>query len=475
MREVLLLGLRRAGKTSISRVVFGNMDPSQTQYLHATYAVTPTQVSVDALAKFTILDFPGQEDMVAKDIIGMQSQMRDCGALVFVLDCTDYSPSTGGGKRADYEEAIDRLVLVVQQMHIVAKPDEARIVDVFLHKADKLTSELQRGVQEEVRQQLQFRLKGRIPVEFETRRVIVQYHLTSIFDHSVFYAFSLVARRVIPNILHIQSLLQVCCNNSHVLSYFLFGISRRMFIASANVSDDRLASEREALEYECCSDIVDMFQSMHTFIEDGKRKLAYLNSAAINSSENTNSNNNNTGTAGEGTTTNNNILVNGKDNNNAVTSSSVANNNNINGNQQDSKEQSSSSSKKKADAPSTNALTNEKNKDDNANTNSTIDNIVSKTSKQVIVASAATPDDMSGELADATESAVFNFPSARPQDCIKPIYLVRKVGPLLTLVVGIKNENVDSMRSAIEYNIDLLEKALMQILSLNEEILRNSQ
>ena len=79
-----------------------------------------------------------------------------------------------------------------------------------------------------------------------------------------------------------------------------------------------------------------------------------------------------------------------------------------------------------------------------------------------------------GDLVDTTQSALFTFPAARPQDSIKHVYLVRQVGPLLTLVVGLKNENVDAMKPAIEYNIDNLERALMKILKINEEVLQRT-
>ena len=288
-----------------------------------------------------------------------------------------------------------------------------------------------------------------------------------------------------------------------------------MFIASANVSDDRRASEREVLEYECCSDIVDMFQSMHSFVEDSKRKLDVMNAAAAesmavmnnagNSNNNcaeSNNNNNNQNVASSSTTGG--AVAGGapstttttKDPNglsptsspstattfphvsNAVINNNTANSNenNINNIKKDENNNTNSTSA----ITSSNSINNNntatgENVENNTNNNVGENIVLDAVSKLAHVGGNNQEVPPIGELVDTTQSAVFNFPSARPQDCIKPIYLVRKVGPLLTLVVGVKNENVDSMRSATEYNIDLLEKALMQILKLNEEILRNSQ
>ena len=76
-------------------------------------------------------------------------------------------------------------------------------------------------------------------------------------------------------------------------------------------------------------------------------------------------------------------------------------------------------------------------------------------------------------MVDTTPSAIFRFPATRTTDIIKPVYLVRQVGPLLTLVVGLRPQHVDAVRPAIEFNICVLERALMQILKINEEMLVN--
>lgn len=232
-----------------------------------------------------------------------------------------------------------------------------------------------------------------------------------------------------------------------------------MFIASANVNDDRRAQDREVLEYECCSDIVDYFQSMHSFVARNKPQTNTNNTSPavagiVTSSATTNTNNNNNAnydatvspvTSPQAYSTFPGDQQPHNNNNNNVNATGENNNNNN----------------------TANATTTSSGDADNL-VNDAISKMQQNNNNSIMVMNNA------GESVDTTQSAVFKFPAAGPFDSIKPVYLVRQVGPLLTLVVGMKNENVDSMRSSTEYNINLLETALMKILALNEEILRNS-
>lgn len=247
-----------------------------------------------------------------------------------------------------------------------------------------------------------------------------------------------------------------------------------MFIASANVNDDQRASEREVFEYECCSDLVDLFQSMHSFVGMNEDLAKYRHSLSEQQKQlaledyNDGSNNNNKGdinSAGSSpSTTNttfplvNNAIMSGKEGENNNNGDHQRNNNAHGNNNNDNSNNNASSNNNNHKDGNVVARADQVAKNNNDN-NYQID-----TQQQLQV----------GDLVDTTQSAVFTFPAARPHDSIKPVYLVRQVGSLLTLVVGLKNENVDAMKSAIEYNIDNLERALQKILNINEEVLKRS-
>src|SRR4051812_14184018 len=58
--RILLTGLRRSGKTSIQRVIFTKMQPSQTQFLESTPQLTIKQFSCCSIIKFQVQELPGQ-------------------------------------------------------------------------------------------------------------------------------------------------------------------------------------------------------------------------------------------------------------------------------------------------------------------------------------------------------------------------------------------------------------------------------
>eukprot|EP00985_Skeletonema_marinoi_P019415 scaffold11122_cov128-Skeletonema_marinoi.AAC.6 len=69
--RILLMGPRRAGKTSIQRVVFHKMSPHETLFrLEATQMLERAVVDHTPLCRFTIWDFPGDQYEYGYDVDG---------------------------------------------------------------------------------------------------------------------------------------------------------------------------------------------------------------------------------------------------------------------------------------------------------------------------------------------------------------------------------------------------------------------
>ena len=62
--KILLMGLRRSGKSSIQKVVFHKMSPNETLFLEATNKIQKDDVSNSSFVQFSIWDFPGQVDFL---------------------------------------------------------------------------------------------------------------------------------------------------------------------------------------------------------------------------------------------------------------------------------------------------------------------------------------------------------------------------------------------------------------------------
>lgn len=83
--RILLMGLRRSGKSSIQKVVFHKMSPSETLFLESTNKICREDVSSSSFVSFQIWDFPGQIDFF-DPTFDYEMIFRGTGALIFVID-----------------------------------------------------------------------------------------------------------------------------------------------------------------------------------------------------------------------------------------------------------------------------------------------------------------------------------------------------------------------------------------------------
>lgn len=83
--RILLMGLRRSGKSSIQKVVFHKMSPNETLFLESTNKIVKDDINNSSFVQFQIWDFPGQIDFF-DPTFDSDTIFGGCGALVFVID-----------------------------------------------------------------------------------------------------------------------------------------------------------------------------------------------------------------------------------------------------------------------------------------------------------------------------------------------------------------------------------------------------
>lgn len=119
--RILLMGLRRSGKSSILKVVFQKVSPNETLFLESTNKIEKTDIDNNVFVQFQCWDFPGQIDFFDPtfdaDII-----FSHCDALIFVIDAHD-----------DYSEALSKLnQTILKALHV----NRSIKFEVFIHKVD---------------------------------------------------------------------------------------------------------------------------------------------------------------------------------------------------------------------------------------------------------------------------------------------------------------------------------------------------
>lgn len=228
--RILLMGLRKSGKSSIQKVVFHKMSPNETLFLESTSKLIKNDISNSSFVQFQVWDFPGQIDFF-DSTFDSEAIFGGTGALVFVIDAQD-----------DYEDALARLHRTTLQA-IKINPNIS--LEVFIHKCDGLSHENRIDVQREIQTQVAEDL------EAEGLDVNLSYHTTSIYDHSIYEAFSKVIQKLIPQLPTLENLLDSLVATCRIDKAFLVDVVSKIYIATDSAPVDMPT-------YELCSDMIDV-------------------------------------------------------------------------------------------------------------------------------------------------------------------------------------------------------------------------
>ncbi|TLS27576.1 hypothetical protein PpBr36_05185 [Pyricularia pennisetigena] len=242
--RLLLMGQRRSGKSSISSVVFHKLPPNETLFLESTARIQKDSMAYDTLfmtchhaarqsfMDFQVWDFPGQIDYFDSPNFDMDAIFGEIGALIWVIDAQD-----------DYMEAVSRLnqTIINLQRHY---PNIN--IEVFIHKVDGLSDDYRLDIERDITIRIQDELSDQ---GFENAPV--RFHLTSIYNHSIFEAFSKVIQKLVPRLGQLEAMLTSLCRTCRFEKAYLFDILSKIYIATDNAPAD-MAS------YEICSDYIDV-------------------------------------------------------------------------------------------------------------------------------------------------------------------------------------------------------------------------
>ncbi|KJF61440.1 GTP-binding protein GTR2 [Coccidioides immitis RS] len=227
--RLLLMGLRRSGKSSISSVVFHKMPPNETLFLESTTRIQKD--SIHSFMDFQIWDFPGQLEYLEPSF-DLEELFSTLGALVWVIDAQD-----------DYTDAVARLnrtILMIQQYYPHIN------IEVFIHKVDGLSEEFRSDIFQDIVQHITDELS-----DAGYENAPVHFYLTSIYDYSVFEAFSKVIQKLIPYLSTLENLINILANNCGMEKAYLFDVLSKIYIASDSRPVDMAC-------YEMCSDYIDV-------------------------------------------------------------------------------------------------------------------------------------------------------------------------------------------------------------------------
>jgi len=159
-------------------------------------------------------------------------------ALIFVLDAQDEPYDI---VLQSFTETVTRAIRVNPHINI----------EVFINKVDGelfLSDEAKYDCRRDVMQQVSDELTdaGILPDS-----IMISYHLTSIYDHSVFEAFSKVVQKLIPQLPTLETLLNVFVSTCSMEKAYLFDVASKLYICTDS-------SPVDMQSVELCSDMIDV-------------------------------------------------------------------------------------------------------------------------------------------------------------------------------------------------------------------------
>lgn len=175
----------RSGKTSIERVIFRKLSPHETLFLDSTHGVEIRLVDNNDFLRFQTWDFGGELNFsqgveYSGHTLSIDTVLKGCSTMVYVIDAQEN----------DFEDCLPKLAETIIAAY---KINPAIHFEVFLHKVDGDV------MPEESKAERQHTIQNFISSELSELHgeILVNYHLTSVFDHSALEAFSKVVQKLV--------------------------------------------------------------------------------------------------------------------------------------------------------------------------------------------------------------------------------------------------------------------------------------
>ena len=184
IKKIILMGLSNAGKTCIYERVFEGKKPWELMKSTATKGIDYKNYEVGSVSKPTIWDLGGQQQYLDEYHGPLKKSIfQKASVLLYVLDASDVER---------YENARVELEWSVNE---ILKFNQSPIIYVFLHKIDLINDK--KAVIAYLRKLITQNISYNI-----------QFHATSVFDESLFTAWSGIIRDISPKSTYIQSILK---------------------------------------------------------------------------------------------------------------------------------------------------------------------------------------------------------------------------------------------------------------------------
>ncbi len=248
--EIILMGLSKCGKSSIKKVVFEKMSAHESVFLETTSNIESYKVESLGYSSLIVRDFPSNynfDKAPASEIRYFQS----CSVLIYIIDSQETNEDT-------YEFFKEMIMNVLNKNNKIS-------IEIFNHKADGAYF-LKANDMNKHRAEVQTKIKD-IFNEL-TFDINVGFYSTSIYDHSLYEAFSKIFQKSLPQNGLLSSLLDNLSTSCRFEKAYLFDVHNKIYLAIDS-------SPIEEQFYEICSDMIDVVLDMSGIYGDGNNDVSF--------------------------------------------------------------------------------------------------------------------------------------------------------------------------------------------------------
>ncbi|KAJ1654304.1 GTP-binding protein gtr2 [Dispira simplex] len=211
--RLLLLGLKRSGKTSILDIVFRQGNPEQT--LHFDGSLRVERFQLESICNITFVDVPGSLDLT--DLSDEDAELIFGGnvSIVFVIDAMT----------SDRLKSMSVMKLCTVAKRAFAINPNVNL-EVLIHKLDSQTIQFKTQIQRMFERHIQEEA-----YDMRLYNAMFSYHVTSIFNCSIQIALSKIIQKLVPQVDTFESLLSSFVEKSDSHQVYLMDLGSRLFFA----------------------------------------------------------------------------------------------------------------------------------------------------------------------------------------------------------------------------------------------------
>jgi len=232
-RKVLLMGRENSGKTSMRSIIFANYIARDTKRIGATIGIEHSNMRFVGNLTLNLHDCGGQEGFMKSYLSDQRDSIfTNVSVLIYIFDVASDNPE---GDLKYYLKCLEAL----------GQHSPGSMVFCLIHKMDL--------VAEEERDKFFDRKKAELEAASAPQKI--NCLPTSIWDETLYKAWSDIVYKLIPNITHIEKQLKKFCNISGADEVVLFERETFLFICHCS-----LKTFKDVHRFENISNIVKNFK-----------------------------------------------------------------------------------------------------------------------------------------------------------------------------------------------------------------------